>query len=196
MRIFLGLFLLVASHIANAEPTCISYPASAIPPEVRVQVWNQFLQDNPKTEHREKILKEIEQALDEMWGKPDCNTLLRDATVNPFKNPLPKKNLTNTSSPLQNATIDPFDTQDGMLIDPFKQKAPPQNSSRPIDENSTYDPFVPSTPTGPKGPKKPVGTYTVDPWETPPTKPQETPEVIDIDTDGVLVDPFRKKKSK
>ena len=183
----LGLLLILGGSVANAQPKCIASPKSSVPPEVRVQVWNQFLLDN-----REKILKEIEQALGEMWGKPDCDALLRDATVNPFKN-FPEKRPPQSYPPAsRDDTIDPFRTQDGMLVDPFKKKAP-QSAAQPFDEDSTYNPFSTNNPQGPKGPKRPAGNFTVDPWDAPVSTPPEPPSRIE--SDGVLVDPFRKKKN-
>jgi hypothetical protein len=190
----LGVLLFLGGSVANAEPGCITSSNNNIPPEVRVQVWNQFLQDNPNTEHRQKILKEIEQALGEMWGSPECDALLRDATVNPFKSPPEKKVTSQTPSlSFSDETVDPFHPQDGMLVDPFKKKAPTPNAGQRLDENSTYNPFSPSTPQGPKGPKKPAGNFTVDPW-APKAIPPDPPKIIE--DDGVLVDPFRKRKSK
>lgn len=196
MRVLWGvLFLCAMGSAAFADtPKCSPTPRSPIPAEVRVQVWSQYLQENPKTEHREKILKEIEQALAEMWGKPDCDSLLRDATVNPFKDYPDKKVTPPTNKDIHDSTIDPFRTQDGILVDPFK-KRPPQSYSGPQNDDDTVNPFAPNAPKGPQGPKKPMGNATLDPFANPQAEPPAAPEdPTSIESDGVLVNPFKKKK--
>lgn len=203
-------FLLLISAPALAGTDCVEpYTKSPIPPEVRIQVWSKFLQDNPQSPHRDIILLEIDKALAELWGKPICEPYQRDATVNPFKDTPEKAKPTKPQKPLdKDSTFDPFGTINpfnDQLVDPFKSKTTPK-SDRPFDTNGTFDPFAeppadPKSPKGPKGPsKKPLGDFTVDPFQSSspqaPQSPSAPTDPTPIESDGVLVDPFKKKKSK
>lgn len=147
--------------LAKADPpaaSCEEGDPKKMPPELRIQLWARYLQDNPGSPYRQAALAEIDAALAELRSQQRCveeRYGVGDATIDPFEKGLVdpssrgplgpsrgKKGLRSAPSrgDLGDATLNPFDPPrrarpSGELVDPFQKPA------APFSRESTLDPF-------------------------------------------------------